>query len=209
MRLFLIPGGLWEPEMTAQRFWGHSGILPALTARGITCVAPDRLPRPADWDTDTAHLAEALPDGDVAIMAASNGTTPAIALARLLGRRLTALILAWPATCGDDRADRHTRAALSAAGATGDTIENLLTGQTLRGVTDARIRELSPPRAALIPAPPASPFHRRHTVTALSGLLPSAHVLPEFPEPPRPEFTGHTDRFASTVANWLRPAPGP
>jgi pimeloyl-ACP methyl ester carboxylesterase len=202
MRLLLVHGGLWE-DMTAQRFWGRTGVRAGFEDLGVECVAPDRPARPVSWDEDQARLSESVGDGPLVVMGASNGCTGAVRVTLEARDRVKALILAWPATAGDTRIDAATRTGMTGLGAEDTVIDALLWGRTLRGVTDDDLRRLAGLPVALVPAPPESPSHRPETVAALRNLIPGARLLPPFPEPPRPDFPPHRDRLVSTLSDWL------
>ncbi|MFJ2031606.1 hypothetical protein [Streptosporangium sp. NPDC087985] len=193
----LIHGGLWE-DMDARRFWTVPGITGALRERGLDVHLPDRLRRPESWPAEVAHVERSLPDGPLTVLAGSNGCSLAVRLALAHPDLVARLILAWPATAGDPRVDEHTRAGLTAQGASPAAIEDLLAGQTLRGVTDADLRRLDLP-VAVAPSIP-NPFHQRHTADALLALVPgTVELLPATPEPPRPEFPAYLNAFISAV----------
>ena len=211
--LLLIHGGLWEEGMDAARFWRQPGIVAALERRGFGVLAPDREYRAASWASEASHLAAALPGAltavppaelagsPVTVVAASNGCSAAIRLALSRPGAVSGLILAWPGPAGDPVVDGHDRAALRALGAPDKVIEALLSGQTLRGVTDEELGGLGMP-VGVLPSAPANPFHPASVVGALLGVLPGASELPGCPEPPRPEFPPHLEAFADTVAIW-------
>ncbi|MFF0310476.1 alpha/beta hydrolase [Streptosporangium sp. NPDC004379] len=203
MTLVLIHGGLWEDGMDAERFWAASGVMGALRGHGLAVHAPDRPERPESWDEEASCLEETLPDGPLTVLGASNGCTTAVRLALTRPGHVTRLILAWPATCGDPRADGYAREHLAARGASTGTIDRLLAGQTLRGVTDAELAGLTVPVGVAPPIP--NPFHRRSTVDALLTLVPdSVEIGPGTPEPPRPDFPAHREAFVSAVLGFVR-----
>ncbi|MFC4058923.1 alpha/beta fold hydrolase [Planomonospora corallina] len=198
MTLVLVHGGLWEDGMDAERFWTEPGVTDALRERGLAVYTPDRLPRPPGWQAEVAHLERLLPGGSFTLLAGSNGCSAAVRLALVHPGRVAKLILAWPATCGDADVDRRTCTALTAQGASEATIEALLAGQTLRGVTDAELAGLRLP-VAVAPSIP-NPFHQRRTAEALLALIPGVvELAPPTPEPPRPEFPAHLEAFVSAV----------
>ena len=199
--LLLIHGGLWEAGMDAARFWRQPGIVAALERRGFGVLAPDREYQAASWVSEACHLAAALPGPPVTVVAASNGCSAAIRLAVSRPGAVSGLVLAWPATAGDPVVDARDRAQLAAQGAPEEVIEALLSGRTLRGVTDEELGTLGM-RAGVLPSAQANPFHQRITVDALLGLLPGASELPGCPEPPRPEFPPYLEAFADTVAGF-------
>lgn len=197
MNWLLIHGGLWD-DMDARRFWTVPGVTGALCERGLTVHLPDRPHRPDGWEAEATHLERSLPDGPLTVLAGSNGCSVAVQLALRHPDRVTRLILAWPATAGDPCVDKHIRTGLVGQGAAPATIENLLTGQTLRGVTDADLRRLDLP-VAVAPSIP-NPFHQRYTTDALLALVPGAVELPPAtPEPPQPDFPAYLEAFAAAV----------
>jgi len=135
----------------------------------------------------------------VTVLAGSNGCSAAARLALDFPGTVTRLLLAWPATAGDAAIDTRDRTRLAGLGATPQVADVLLTGQTLRGLTDAELASLTVP-AGVLPSVPANPFHQPHAADALLRLLPQADELPGCPEPPRPEFSPHLEAFLSTVA---------
>jgi pimeloyl-ACP methyl ester carboxylesterase len=199
--LLLIHGGLWEEGMDAARFWRQPGIVAALEHRGFGVLAPDREYRAASWASEASHLAAVLPGAPVAVVAGSNGCSAAVRLALSCPRAVSGLVLAWPATAGDRVVDAHDRAQLAAQGAPGEVIEALLSGRTLRGVTDGELGQLEMP-VGVLPSAFVNPFHQRIAVDALLGLLPGASELPACPEPPRPEFPPYLETFADAVAGF-------
>jgi hypothetical protein len=200
--LFLIHGGLWE-DMDAERFWRKPRIVAGLERQGFVVVAPDRVRTATSWHSEAEHLAAALPDRSVVVIAGSNGCAAAVRLALARPERVERLVLAWPATAGDTGVDARTRAAMAALGATPDAVDAMLTGDTLRGVTDDELRAIAIP-VGVLPSVPDNPFHQRRTVDALLSRLPDAVELPGCPEPPRPDFPEHVERFIGTVASFAR-----
>jgi hypothetical protein len=88
-------------------------------------------------------------------------------------------VLAWPATAGDPALDTALREHLGG--------DELLTGETLRGVSDAELAGLRLP-VAMVPSEPPNRVHQRRTVDALLRLLPTATELAGSLEPPHPLF---------------------
>lgn len=205
-QMLLVHGGLWE-DTDADRFWVRPGIVAGLRDRGYTVLAPDRLPRPQTWAADVDHVAAGLPDGPVVVVGGSNGCSVAALLAATRPASVRALVLAWPATAGDPRVDGWTRGQLSAQGAAPATVDALLTGDLLRGVSDVDLAGLTIP-VAVLPGPGVGdPFHRRHTVDRLLARIPCAVELPACPESPRPEFPGHLDAFLAAVTGFVEASP--
>ncbi|HIV56965.1 MAG TPA: alpha/beta hydrolase [Candidatus Stackebrandtia faecavium] len=168
MHILMIHGGLWE-NVDAEQFWHRPGIASALHDAGHTVLTPDRLTRPTNWRADTDHVAAFLPTTPCALIGASNGCTIAARLAALHPHVVTSLLLAWPATCGDEERDAKFRAYLQQEGAAPDTVADLVNGQTLRGVADAALKELGMP-VSVMAAPETSPAHQPHTAHRLAAL---------------------------------------
>ena len=124
-------------------------------------------------------------------------------LALIRPDRVARLLLAWPATAGDPAVDARTRDGLARLGAAPRTVDALLTGPTLRGVTDAELAGITAP-VGLLPSVPDNAAHQRHTVDALRQVLPQAVELPGCPEPPRPGFPPHAEAFVRAVAGFAR-----
>jgi len=199
--LLLIHGGLWEEGMDAARFWRQPGIAAGLERRGFGVFAPDRLYQAPDWTTEASHLAQAIPAAPLTVLAGSNGGSAAARLAVDFPGTVTRLLLAWPATAGDPAIDTNERARLIRLGATPEVIEALLTGQTLRGLTDTELASLTLP-VGILRSVPANPFHQWQTADALLRLLPQVTELPGCPESPRPEFPSCLEPFLDTVASF-------
>jgi pimeloyl-ACP methyl ester carboxylesterase len=199
--LLLIHGGLWEDSMDADRFWAAPGISAGLEREGFTVLAPNRLHRPPSWDAEIEHLASALTSQRVSVVAGSNGCSVAVRLALAISDRIERLLLAWPATAGDPAVDSRTRIGLTGLGASAQTIQALLDGQTLRGVTDAELATLKMP-ISMLPSVPENPFHQRHTVDALRRLQPDGDEFPGCPEPPRPDFGPHLAQFLTSITQF-------
>ncbi len=199
--LLLIHGGLWEAGMDAERFWATPGIVAGLQRRGFEVLAPNRPPRAPSWTAEADQLAPTLPDRPVTLVAGSNGCSVAVRLALAQPDRLQRLLLAWPATAGDPVVDARVRSDLGEFDACSQVIDVLLTGQSLRGVTDAELATLQMP-IGVLPSVPENPVHQRHTVDALLRLVRHVEKLPGCPEPPRPEFPPHLERFLTAVTQF-------
>ena len=199
--LLLIHGGLWEEGMDAARFWRQPGIASGLERRGFDVFAPDRRYQAPDWTAEASHLAQAIPDAPVTVLAGSNGCSAAARLAVDFPGSVTRLLLAWPAAAGDTDIDNWERGHLAGLGATPEVIEALLAGQTLRGLTDAELTSLTLP-VGVLRSVPANRFHQWQTADALLRLLPQVTELPGCPESPRPEFPSCLEPFLDTVASF-------
>lgn len=199
--LVLIHGGLWD-DLTADRFWGRTGVLDTLGHHGVEVHTPDRLPRASSWIAEAVHLMALLPPRPLTLLGASNGCSAAVRLALARPDLVTALLLAWPATAGDPDVDASLHATLDSLGARTAEVSQLLDGQTLRGVTDAELGGLRVP-VGLIPALPADRHHQRGTVDAMLARVPQARELPGCPPPPAPGFADHLPGFVGTVLGFV------
>jgi pimeloyl-ACP methyl ester carboxylesterase len=167
--LLLVHGGLWE-DMDADQFWTRPGIAAGLRDRGFRVLAPDRLPRPTSWASDVDHILAALPDEPMVLVGDSNGCSVAALLTLHRPESVRALLLAWPATAGDARVDAWTRERMRDAGASVATVDALLAGGLLRGVSDVDLAGL-PVLVGVLPSVPDNPFHQRRTVDSPCPFL--------------------------------------
>lgn len=184
MNVLLIHGGLWD-GMDASRFWHTPGVVADLESCGLSVLAPDRLPRATTWEAEVAH-AEPWLSEPVAIVAGSNGCTLGVKLALTYPTLVSRLLLAWPAT------------PLPAS----SIPDELLEGETLRGLRDADLASLRLP-VGILRAVPENPMHAWKTADALLGLIPGAVELPGCTEPPRPTFAADLPGFVRTVADFV------
>jgi pimeloyl-ACP methyl ester carboxylesterase len=198
--LLLIHGGLWD-DMDAERFWRKPGIVAGLQHHGLEILSPDRPRRAPDWATEVEHLAAALPDRAITVVAGSNGCSAAVRLALTHPERVDRVLLAWPATAGDHDVDAHARTSATAQGASQRVVDALLAGQTLRGTTDTELSTITQP-VGVLPSVPENPVHQRRTVNALLRVLRHPVELPGCPEPPHPTFPTHADAFIQTVVRF-------
>jgi pimeloyl-ACP methyl ester carboxylesterase len=182
--MLLVHGGLWGDE-DAEFFWHRPGITAGLAERGVEVVAPDRLRRAESWDAEADWLAPHL-TGPAVVVAGSYGCSAAARLAVRTPELVRKLVLAWPGTANDPEVDAFTRDALTELGASGQVIDALLTGQTLRGVTDTELRALAMP-VAVLASVPEDRTHRRRTVDAVKDRT-GAIELDGCPLPPQPGF---------------------
>ena len=189
--LLLVHGGLAE-AMDATRFWVRPGVVDALRALGHVVLAPDRSTVPRSWvhaASALAALTAALSHRPVTVVAGSNGVSVGLRLALDHPGLVARLVLAWPATAGDDQVDVTIP----------PEAHHLLAGETIRGVTDDELRSIAVP-VAVVPALVDHPIHQHATVTRLTELLPAATVIePGFPESPRPDFASHLDAFVAAI----------
>jgi pimeloyl-ACP methyl ester carboxylesterase len=200
--LLLVHGGLWE-DIGAADFWARPGVLAGLADRGHQILAPDRPYRAPSWSAEADALAALLPaSGPVRVLAGSNGCSAALRLVLRQPDRFERLILAWPATAGDPEVDERQRSAFTELGASTKVADELLSGQTLRGVTDAELGASTIP-VAVIPSAVDGKIHQWRTVEALCRLIPGAVRLPAFPKAPRPSFPDHLADFLTAVDGFL------
>lgn len=219
--MLLIHGGLWE-DTRADFFWRRTGVADGLERRGFMVIAPDRLRRAGDWTAEARHIASAAGlggrnglgsfSGTGAVTRAAQGPTVvggsfgcsvAVRLALDFPGTVGRLVLAWPASLGDQFTTIRIRAGLSRQGARAPVLDALLGAGTLPGTTDADLGSLDIP-VGVVPAVPPGPLHPRSAVDALLRLLPSAVELPGCPEAPRPEFTASREAFLDAVTNFAR-----
>ncbi|HEY4021053.1 MAG TPA: alpha/beta hydrolase [Pseudonocardiaceae bacterium] len=201
MTLLLVHGGLWE-DIRADGFWGP-GVVAGLAERGQHVLAPDRPYRAPSWSVEAQALSDEVPEaGSVRVLAGSNGCSAAVRFALAEPGRVDALILAWPPTAGDPEVDQRQRQAFAELGATDAVIDDLLAGETLRGVTDAELAAISA-RTAIVPSDVDGRAHPLRTVDALCRLIPSAVRLPPCPESPRPEFPAHRNDFLDAIVDFV------
>lgn len=215
--MLLVHGGLWE-DTRADSFWRRTGVADGLERRGFTVIAPDRLRRAADWTAEARHIADAAgltgrnglgassgtgAARGLTVVGGSFGCSAAVRLALDFPGTAGRLVLAWPASLGDQFTTIRIRAGLSRQGARGPVLDALLGAGTLPGTTDTDLGTLDIP-VAIVPALPPDPLHPRSAVDALLRLLPSAAELPGCPEAPRPEFSADREAFLDAVTNFAR-----
>lgn len=210
--VLLIHGGLWD-TMDADGFWRTPGIVAGLESAGLTVLAPDRPRNPDTWSVEVAELSKSLGSVDAgglessvagrfSVVGASNGCSAAVLLALAYPQVVERLLLAWPATGGDPAGNERARAWLLSRGASAEVADGLLTGKTLRGVTDAEVAALTMP-VGVLPSIPENPSHQRKTVDALLGLISGSVELAGSQEPPVPGFSLYLDRVVAEMARFL------
>lgn len=202
--IVLVHGGLYE-EMTPDEFWVETGVLRALADANAEFIAPQRPPQPHSWHEESERLLEAIDEAgyqQVALVGASNGCSAAARLAVDHPERVARLLLAWPATAGDQVLDDLARIIIDDQMGS-DVAEQLLTGETLRGVTDEELGSLSMP-LVVFPSMPANHAHQRETVTALLSAQPSGFVTGGSPEPLDDQFPEFRDTFVHLVNEFAR-----
>jgi len=195
MRVVLVPGGLWEPAMTADRFWEQTGIASGLRVLGYDVVLFDRTYDAPSWDHDAPALLAELTE-PAAIIAGSNGCSLAVRAALAAPSRVRRLILGWPATARNLDVDASYRAGLTQQAVPAATVDALLDGETLRGTTDAELSRIINV-CRVIPSEPANRAHQPWTWRRLVEL--GAELLPGCPEPPMPTFPAHLDGLLRTL----------
>ena len=135
------------------------------------------------------------------LVAGCNGCLVAVRLALAQPDAIERLLLAWPPSAGDPVVDdARLRGHLASLGASPGAIDDLLAGQTLRGVTDSELATLQMPVRVLRSAP-ENPVHQRHTIDALLRQLRwklrmAAATLGPTREAPQPHLVGTVDRWA-------------
>ena len=190
--VILIHGGLYEP-IGPTEFWHGPGVVAGLEKAGLEVVAPARLTAPSSWIEEVEHLRAALPatPSRWSVVAGSNGCSVAVRIAVDYERVVDRLVLCWPATAGDPDVDQMEEAPVE-----------MLRGETLRGVSDTELADISVP-VTIIPSQPSNRHHQAKTVDRLLSLIPGATATRGFPESPRPEFGQHRDAFIATLVSLL------
>ena len=138
----------------------------------------------------------------VALVGASNGCSAAVRLAIENSDRVARMMLAWPATAGDPVVDELLKVIVA------DEVDeaaarNLLSGETLRGLSDAELGELDMP-VVVLPSLIENQVHQRHTLMCLLAKVSGSFLVPGSPEPPDEEFPEHLDAFVTMVAEFAR-----
>lgn len=200
----LVHGGLYE-DMTPDEFWAQPGVLRALADANSEFIAPQRPPQPRSWGEESQWLLEAIDEagfGEVALVGASHGCSAAARLAIDHPDRVARLLLAWPATAGDQVLDDLARIIIGdQMGA--EVADRLLAGETLRGVTDDELGSLAMP-LVVFPSMPANHAHQRETVMALLRAQPSGFIAGGSPEPLDDQFPEFRDTFIHLVTEFAR-----
>jgi pimeloyl-ACP methyl ester carboxylesterase len=197
--LLLVHGGLYD-DMTADAFWTASGVTPALDRRIVSYAAADRPVRPTDWSEEADALAGHLAELDwprAAVVAGSDGCSAAARLAIERPELVARLVFAWPATANDPVADALAAAVIEELGPS-DARGAFLSGQTLRGVTDAELASIACD-TVVWPAVPENQLHQSRTVNALLGVLRRPILSGGSPEPTHPAFASFRDAFVSML----------
>ena len=166
-------------------------------------TAIDRLSRAPSWTAEAEHLAKTAPATGMTVVGGSNGCSVAVRLALQHPELVQRLILAWPATAGDTQLDARTGERLRASGADSITIATLLAGDTLRGTSDAELKQLAI-HVGVLPSTPHDSSHQRVTVDRLLRLVPRSIELAGYPAPVRPEFGPRAQDFAAELEGFLQ-----
>ena len=83
-----------------------------------------------------------------------------------------------------------------------DVVEELVSGDTLRGVRDDELSDLRL-HVAIVASLPPNVLHTAETVKSLVDLIDGAVVIGGCPESPRPDFAPHLDRFVDLVGSQI------
>lgn len=200
----LVHGGLYE-GMTSREFWAETGVLGELKAHHLKVLAPQRPAQPHSWDEERRSLLDAIDAAGherVALVGASNGCSAAVRLTIENPDRVARLMLAWPATVGDPVVDELLGIIIS-----DETDEpaatNLLSGETLRGVSDAELGALDLP-VVVFPSLIENQVHQRQTLMSILANVPDAFLVPGSPEPPDDQFAEYRDTFITMVREFAR-----
>jgi pimeloyl-ACP methyl ester carboxylesterase len=190
--VMLIHGGLYE-SIGPEEFWHEPGIVAGLEVAGYRVITPRRSTTPRSWSDEVEHLRDSIPSvpSRWSLVAGSNGCSVAVRMAVDLEGLVSRLVLCWPATAGDPEVDKSELAP-----------EEMLRGETLRGVTDAELARISVP-VTVVPSDPPNRYHQASTVNRLLFLIPGATPTRAFPESPRSDFAGHRGEFVDTLVSLL------
>lgn len=200
----LVHGGLYE-DMTPDEFWAETGVLGDLAAANSEFIAPQRPPQPRSWSEECQWLLEAIDQAgfdQVALVGASNGCSAAARLAIDHPDRVARLLLAWPATAGDQVLDDLARIIINDQMGI-DVANELLAGETLRGVTDSELGSLTMP-LVVFPSMPANHAHQRETVMGLLQAQPNGFIAGGSPEPLDEQFPDFRHAFIHMVTEFAR-----
>ncbi len=191
----LVHGGLFE-DMNPTKYWIDSGVTEALAATTTRFIAPKRPAEPTSWQQESDVLLAAIEKAgfdQVALVGASHGCSAAARLAVDHPNRVGRLMLAWPATAGDQVLDDLARIVIEdQVGA--EAADDLLAGETIRGVTDTELANLAMP-LVVFPSIPASHAHQRDTATRIVQAQPEALLAGGSPDPLDKQFAEHLDEF--------------
>ena len=133
----------------------------------------------------------------VALVGASHGCSVAARFAVDHPDRVGRLMLAWPATAGDQVLDDLARIVIEDLRDV-EVADNLLAGETIRGVTNAEIGGLAMP-LVVFPSIPASHAYQRDTATKLVEAHPDSFLAGGTPDPLDKQFAEHLDEFIRVV----------
>ncbi len=195
----LVHGGLFE-HTTPMSYWTDAGVTEALAATTTRFIAPKRPAKPSSWEEERDVLLAAIDKAgfdQVALVGASKGCSAAARLAVDHPDRVSRLMLAWPATAGDQVLDDLSRIVIEDL-AGPDVADNLLAGDTIHGVSDAELSTLPMP-LVVVPSIPASHAHQRDTATKLVEVHPDSYLAGGTPDPLDRQFGDHLDDFIRLV----------
>jgi len=202
--IVLVHGGLYE-GMTTREFWEDTGVIGGLRSRHLLHLAPQRPARPQSWEEESVSLLAAIDEAGferVALIGASNGCSAATRFAIDHPDRVERLMLAWPATAGDRVVDELLRVIITdETGA--EAAEALLTGETLRGVSDAELAAVDLP-VVVYPSLLENQVHQRETLMGILARVTDAFMVQGSPEPPDDDFDGFVDAFVTMVEEFGR-----
>lgn len=200
----LVHGGLFE-SMTSAEFWHNTGVAGELRSRHITFITPQRPAQPRSWKEEASTLLTEIDAAGferVALIGASNGCSAATRLAISHPDRVERLMLAWPATCGERVVDEVLRVIITDE-ADAPTADALLSGDTLRGVSDAELGALDLP-VVVYPSLVENQAHQRRTLMGILAAVPGSFMAGGSPEPPDADFADHLDAFITMVTEFAR-----
>ncbi len=195
----LVHGGLYE-DVTPMNYWIDTGVTGALAQTTTRFIAPKRPTHPRSWKEERDVLLAAIDKAgfdQVALVGASHGCSVAARFAADFPDRVGRLMLAWPATAGDQVLDDLARIVIEDQ-MNAAVANDLLAGETIRGVTDAELAGLPMP-LVVFPSIPASHAYQRDTATKLVELHTDSFLAGGSPDPLDKQFGEHVDEFLRVV----------
>lgn len=201
--ILLIHGGLYE-AMSAQRFWGDPGIAGELAAREYRVCAPDRITHPRSWLEDATSVANDVPRSPRChIVAGSNGCSVAVRLALDCDVTVASVTLSWPATAGVREIDTRLEQQMRDRGVPQTVVSNMLSGDTLRGVSDSELGRLEVPMM-LLPCEPPDTAHQRVTLDRLHAVAGSAVIGTGYPLPVTTSFSNQLRAYCDELEEFIQ-----
>jgi len=189
-----------DPPVTAQWFWVETGVAPMLARRKVDVVVHERRVTPKSWEEEVEALRatiEAAGHERVALVAGSNGCSPALRLMLDQPELVARTMLCWPATAGHPIVDELATIIISDVH-DATTAERLLAGSPLRGVEREEMGNITG-EVVIYPSMPESQAHQRSTITELLSTIPGVMLVGGSPEPFDDAFADFVEGFVDIV----------